>query len=46
MLTLFPSSHGYLGWYHISGGWAGLGPKVGLWWGSETREDVAGSVPP
>ena len=30
MLTLFPSSHGYLGWYYISGDWAGLGPKVGL----------------
>ena len=25
MLTLFPSSHSYLGWFHISGDWAGLG---------------------
>ena len=28
MLTLFPLSHGYLGWYNISGDWAGLSPRL------------------
>ena len=34
MLTLFPSSHGHFGWYHISRDQAGLGPKAGFFWGS------------
>ena len=46
MLTLFPSSHGYVGWNHISEDWAGLGPKAGLLWGSGSWEDVAGNVTP
>ena len=43
-IPLLPWLH--MGWYHISGDWAGLGPKVGLWWDSGTWEDVAGSAPP
>ena len=43
-IPLIPWLH--MGWYHISGDWAGLGPKVGLWWGSGTWEDMAGSAPP
>ena len=46
MLTLFPLSHGYLGWYPISGDWAGLGLKAGLLRGSGSWDDVTGSVTP
>ena len=44
MLTLFPSSHGYFDWNHISGDRRPGSPKAGLLWGSESWEDVAGSV--
>ena len=44
MLTLFPSSHGHIGWYHISRDRAGLGPKAGFLLGSGSWEDVAGSM--
>ena len=51
MLTLFPSSHGYFDWNHISGDWAGLGPprldccgaqSPGRMWQAVWPPDVSG----
>ena len=47
MLALFPSSHGYLGWNHISGDWAGLSPRLDCFGAQGPgRMWQAGSVPP